>query len=319
MYCVYCGKELEEDSKFCRYCGMPVVDDPLPQDQASYTPGAAPAAYEETKVPENTEPVMQPAVKTKKKRTGLVLAAVILLLASIGGGTYYYKKIQAEKEEEWRRAQAEQEHQAWIDSINEKMDDYALDIAVAIEEKLDSRGVTGAAALYKIWEEVGAVIDEGSSLSFKLSDEHMFEDIIFYKYNGESFVYYGALDDEGKRTDVGFIAAILFTHRGTELYSLQAEWENDMPNGRIIEAYIYGDSFDKKVIYSGTVKNGFYDGDITILRSDGLYDCVFHDGIPEVINEDGDKCAIGVHEEDGSYLYVDKENAAGLWFVQYPH
>ncbi|MBR2672817.1 MAG: zinc-ribbon domain-containing protein [Oscillospiraceae bacterium] len=317
MYCSNCGKELEEGSKFCRFCGTPVPE--ATALQTTVTPEPAAESIQPAYV--QAEQPAQQEKKPKKKKTGLVIAAVILLLAvALGGGAHYYRKVQAEKEEERQKAQAEQEYQARIDSINEKMDDYAEEIAIAIEDNLDTLGVSGATKLYDVWYDVNDVLEEGASRSFKLDDEHMFEDIIFYKYNGDIFVYYGGMDDQGKRTDVGFIVGTCFdSSRGVEVYSLQAEWENDAPNGNFREFYIYGDLFDKKVGFGGTVKDGYYDGDVTIARSDGYYECVFHDGVPEVISEDGDQCAIGVKEADGSYLYVDKESGTGLWFVQYPH
>ena len=327
MHCWKCGKELEEGSQFCRHCGAPVHGGPDPQTERVYL-SEEKAAKEtileisgedqhDSNSPDTTAQL--PAEKPKKKK-GLKIIALILLLALLGGGGFiYYKHVEAEKEAERQRIEAEQRRQAYIDEIKAKMPGWAEAVAVAIEEKLEIPGIPGAVKLSGVMDDVTEVIEEGSSMSFKLSEEHMFEDIIFYNYGGRCFAYYGELDENGQRSGVGFIAATYYVASGTQFYGLQAEWENDVPNGRLVEVYVIGLDTSYYEGHQGMVKDGLYDGDFLIATLENMYSCVFHDGVPEIIEDDGERCAIGVSDKDGSYLYIDKGLLNEPWSAEYPH
>ncbi len=38
MYCIYCGKEISDDSSFCRYCGMPQHENGSVRNPSDYEP-----------------------------------------------------------------------------------------------------------------------------------------------------------------------------------------------------------------------------------------------------------------------------------------
>lgn len=125
MFCTYCGKQLEDGSRFCQYCGKPLaVQSPPPPPE---TPDAPPAA-EPVSIPFDPQvdiyPDLPPANEypaapapiptdanvysdsvlpgTKKKRsnkTGLIVAIILVLALLIGGcfGFYLYTRQVYEK------------------------------------------------------------------------------------------------------------------------------------------------------------------------------------------------------------------------------
>lgn len=130
MYCSNCGKQIEDGSKFCVYCGAKVGVSDQPMDQAAADPiqnrqgdwAQHPRAVSpEASIPgaasqqsghfdtsnsgiQNgyTQQYQAPAMsgqppKPRKKKTGLVIVAVILLLALTGGGGWYFLKVRPEK------------------------------------------------------------------------------------------------------------------------------------------------------------------------------------------------------------------------------
>ena len=130
MYCSNCGKQIEDGSKFCVYCGAKVGVSDQPKDQTAGEPiqnmqeswaQQSRAVPPEASIPGATSqqsghfdasnsgiqngyiqqyqaPAMsgQPS-KPRKKKTGLVIVAVILLLALAGGGGWYFLKVRPEK------------------------------------------------------------------------------------------------------------------------------------------------------------------------------------------------------------------------------
>lgn len=83
MVCKYCGKEVNNDSKFCASCGTPIAEatpanymqNPTPMPMQSQSVGAVP-------------PAMPPAAGNAKKngKAGLIVLIVILVLLLAGGG-----------------------------------------------------------------------------------------------------------------------------------------------------------------------------------------------------------------------------------------
>lgn len=92
MYCTQCGSKIDENSKFCAYCGASTNID----DEQAYTPvtyvqpipvqSVAPTGIQEAIHVENTRPQ-----KEKKRRIIIVLLVILsLLIAGIGGVSYYF-------------------------------------------------------------------------------------------------------------------------------------------------------------------------------------------------------------------------------------
>ena len=44
MFCIYCGKEIDNDSDFCTHCGMPVSGESQPQQQTELAPKQTPSS-----------------------------------------------------------------------------------------------------------------------------------------------------------------------------------------------------------------------------------------------------------------------------------
>ena len=92
MFCTQCGKELQEGSKFCGYCGAGVTF----TEQRSYSIGvsnapSAPSASESSNKVQPVAPSEQPAPKRSGRR-GVIIAAVItvvVICAGIGVGIWW--------------------------------------------------------------------------------------------------------------------------------------------------------------------------------------------------------------------------------------
>ena len=99
MFCTKCGKQINDNAKFCPYCGESFADD-------SFEP--APAAEpqqvdEQAAAPVYTPPVepqpdfnsfaTEPQLTIKKKGKGklvIIIVAIVLVLAIAGGAVYYF-------------------------------------------------------------------------------------------------------------------------------------------------------------------------------------------------------------------------------------
>lgn len=107
MFCMHCGKELEDNSKFCTYCGnaieaapaptqeAPVVVAPQPQENYCPNPPMPEAPPEPAPIPRDAhyyaDPVPPaPQKKKKGKKVGVLIAIILVLLLLIGGGVGYY-------------------------------------------------------------------------------------------------------------------------------------------------------------------------------------------------------------------------------------
>ena len=73
MYCIKCGKQLPDDSRFCDSCGAQLVFDPAPETVRT----------QKEKVKKEKKPL------TKKVKVIISMVCIILLLALAGGGYYY--------------------------------------------------------------------------------------------------------------------------------------------------------------------------------------------------------------------------------------
>ena len=88
MFCSHCGKQLDDGTKFCIFCGNATtaapapVEDPIPQNGAPVPPSYAPPVYTDPKPP------VQPKKKGGKK--GLIIAIILVLVLAIGGGAGFY-------------------------------------------------------------------------------------------------------------------------------------------------------------------------------------------------------------------------------------
>ena len=82
------------------------------------------------------------------------------------------------------------------------------------------------------------------------------------------YVYYGMMDPEGVRNGIGWVLSYTLEETGYGVYMYIAQWENGQPNGDFYEFVLYADGTGDQ--YSGKVKNGLYDGRITMKYRDGL-------------------------------------------------
>lgn len=121
MFCMHCGKQLEDGSRFCMYCGnaieaapepraaepapaaQPVVTSPEPPERCcpdpvpEYIPEPAPIPRDANVY---SDPVPPAAPKKKKgKKTGALIAIILVLLLLIGGGVGIYLYTQQVYEE----------------------------------------------------------------------------------------------------------------------------------------------------------------------------------------------------------------------------
>lgn len=81
MYCVHCGKEIENDSRFCEYCGKKVPEELVQQEQQEYTPvySVQPQILDY----EQPMPLPEKPVAKKKNKKGIVLAVAAVALSII--------------------------------------------------------------------------------------------------------------------------------------------------------------------------------------------------------------------------------------------
>ena len=108
--CIKCGKEIQQKSKFCPFCG------------SSQNSNAA---------DNKNEPTSNVAVKRKKPKWVFIL--LFVTLASVAGGyTVYTKKIEAEKE---AQAQAEKEAQAQAEKEAQAAKDEQMRLESVAREK----------------------------------------------------------------------------------------------------------------------------------------------------------------------------------------
>lgn len=106
MYCEKCGKSLEEDSKFCIYCGAVVENTnkdsderntvPMNTDvqQQAYDPGAAGQQFETAPVREPKKPKKEkkPKKKISKGKLILIISVVVILAAALTVGAFFLKE-----------------------------------------------------------------------------------------------------------------------------------------------------------------------------------------------------------------------------------
>lgn len=102
MFCEYCGKEIDDDAKFCVYCGMKVrqIEDRQksgtgPESPVKMQPGSAESADSAAVAPDEarqTGPAVPPVQqKSKSKALPIILTVVgIAVLGGIGFGAYRF-------------------------------------------------------------------------------------------------------------------------------------------------------------------------------------------------------------------------------------
>ena len=128
----------------------------------------------------------------------------------------------------------------------------------------------------------------------------------YYDFTNEAVVgYYGDLDDDGKRTGTGTILSATADDE-MMIYYYTSGWFNDLPNGNFTETVIYGDDLSDIETYSGTLKDGVYDGTIIMVRDGIEYTSSFDAGYVNVLNKDENGNNIFAYATDGSdnYLYI---------------
>jgi hypothetical protein len=140
--------------------------------------------------------------------------------------------------------------------------------------------------------------------------EHSHEYVVFYRHSsGQYYVFYGDLTDEGRRKGNG---TIYYDGRSTSkdmLYYYTSGWENDRPNGQFSEHEFTGSHYDTETVYEGSLKDGFFDGKISITwGSAGVYYGEYTGG--KVIVQD-------IDEETGRYIIA--YNEAHDDFLSFPN
>ena len=184
MFCMHCGKQLEDGSKFCMFCGNALTPAPVPQteeptvaaapemvspepQETYYAPPAPQPPVEPAPIPRDanvySDPV-PPAPKKKKKgkKTGAIIAVILVLLLLIGGGVGFYFYSQKVYEENLAAYEA-------AELLLDKGDyDGALDGFLALDDFEDA--ASRAKELQKLQKEY----DE----ALALLDDNKFEDAL---------------------------------------------------------------------------------------------------------------------------------------------
>ncbi len=81
MYCVHCGKEIEDNSRFCEYCGKKVPEELVQQEQQEYTPvySVQPQILDY----QQPTPLPEKPVTKKKSKKGIIIAVTAVALSII--------------------------------------------------------------------------------------------------------------------------------------------------------------------------------------------------------------------------------------------
>lgn len=156
MYCRNCGAQLFDNAKFCRECGSavsvppghnrtPSVPAPVPQEMSANNPTAIPVA-DNTTPPQPSSENTTPAVKPKKRRTGLIIgicAGVFALLLAIVllAGNYFFDWFNPESGDDNDKKPSSSQHKEDddIDDNNDvdddgDEDDSPVEIALNVKE-----------------------------------------------------------------------------------------------------------------------------------------------------------------------------------------
>lgn len=148
MYCVHCGKTIEDNSKFCEYCGQKVPEE-LVQKMQSVTqpvqPVTQPAQPVQPVQPAQTVQPAQPEAAPQKKSNkkliitiiAIALAAIVLLVATIGFITVITGLLEAEGTPSWGENSTSALHdsltQTWTKSGTITQNFYTYDVKYTLE------------------------------------------------------------------------------------------------------------------------------------------------------------------------------------------
>lgn len=149
MYCIKCGKQLQDGTKFCIFCGSkqeeaaPAYTSPAPE-----TPEPSAPVYEPPKAPVfesappkfEAAPPVNPEPPQKKKGKGALIASIILgilALALLALNAYQYFVMGADVKDDLKNA--EKDLKAAQTELSDLKDDYA-DLEEDYDELMDSAG-----------------------------------------------------------------------------------------------------------------------------------------------------------------------------------
>ena len=147
------------------------------------------------------------------------------------------------------------------------------------------------------------------------------EYVVFYRHSsGQYYIFYGDLTDEGQRQGKG---TIYYDGRSTSkdmLYYYTSGWENDKPNGEFSEHEFTGSSYGTETIYEGSLKDGYFDGKISITwGSAGVYYGEYHNGRVTVqdIDEATGRYIIAYNEAHDDFLSFPKDPSSSRFGVDF--
>ncbi len=138
--------------------------------------------------------------------------------------------------------------------------------------------------------------------------------VVFYAddgFSGRYYVYYGGLNADGERDGEGWILSRP-DYEGPNVYLFKATWENGKANGPFGEIAAYGEDLNDIRVYTGSLKDGYYDGEIQIFwpSEEKTFFAVYDEGIPTVLGTDENgKDIIAYTEDHESWLWIEPGTA----------
>ena len=166
----------------------------------------------------------------------------------------------------------------------------------------------------------------GKSGSFPVrlgTDSQGREAAIYYTSDQLLQLYIGKFDSAGNRTGDAFSYIITTASDGSKEYgSYSASWNSDRPNGNIDYHDFAGNySGAERMTVRGSAVNGYFDGNVSMLASDGYtYGVSFTSGTVKVLADtapDGQKNVIGYANDGERWLCWSDDQISRLHGVPY--
>ena len=199
-------------------------------------------------------------------------------------------------------------------------------IAVQIADNLDQNKKDTAAFVLTACSDYIDQLMEASGYNpiFVTLVRHEYTKVIIYpSQHGGYAAYYGDLDEHAHRSGGGTMVSSGDVDDETFFtYWYTAPWVNDLPNGTFTEVYsVYtkeGTNVQSREVYTGTLADGLYDGDL-IETVDGFdYHCVMSNGkhTQEYGRNDEGMVAFAYCIGDSTkLLYMNEEDFKGIYGV----